>query len=570
VLAPGVVMPDRLDEIAERLRAVEAEMSRVSARLDALEHQASGHATGASDQAREAQPESLPLLPVTRADLGSSLSLTGRTFIVLGGAFLLRALTESSRVPARVGVVLGLAYAVAWIVAADRAARHRNGISALFHGLTGVLVGLPLLWETSTTFGVLSATGCAAALGLFTTLTLVVSDRQRLRTLALVALTGALSIAVPLAVMTNGFVPFAVLLVVLVAITLVIAARRQWAWLAWPAAFIADSFLFVLTARAGSVGPPTTASTALTLSLALLVVTIGYLVARAMGPPRRLTLFEMAQTVVAVALGLGSSLWLGAAAGVPRSAVGAITLAVALLAYLTVVRVLAPRGRTARTTQFFATMGLVLVLAGMRALVPGAALPLILAAIALTAAWCSRRQDSATATLHGLAYAVGALVAAGWTSQLITSWVGVPTVWPSLDVPLLATFGVAWMCLLLRPSSDSRIVSFARMGYAVSAVLVTSAVLLTLLGPLVAGSPADAGVLATLRTAVLTIGAILVAACARIEAVRDFSALVYPVLICGGFKLVAEDFGHSRPATLFIALALFGAALVIAPKLAKR
>ena len=54
---------------------------------------------------------------------------------------------------------------------------------------------------------------------------------------------------------------------------------------------------------------------AIALNLSMLVVTVGYLVARAMGPARRLSVFEMGQTTVAVALGLGSALWLGAAAG---------------------------------------------------------------------------------------------------------------------------------------------------------------------------------------------------------------------------------------------------------------
>jgi hypothetical protein len=34
-----------------------------------------------------------------------------------------------------------------------------------------------------------------------------------------------------------------------------------------------------------------------------------------------------------------------------------------------------------------------------------------------------------------------------------------------------------------------------------------------------------------------------------------------------GLKMVAQDFKFSRPATLFIALALYGAALIIAPRL---
>ena len=47
---------------------------------------------------------------------------------------------------------------------------------------------------------------------------------------------------------------------------------------------------------------------------------------------------------------------------------------------------------------------------------------------------------------------------------------------------------------------------------------------------------------------------------ARLPAARRRSAL----------KMVAQDFMHSRPATLFVALALYGAALIVAPRLRRR
>jgi hypothetical protein len=42
------------------------------------------------------------------------------------------------------------------------------------------------------------------------------------------------------------------------------------------------------------------------------------------------------------------------------------------------------------------------------------------------------------------------------------------------------------------------------------------------------------------------------------------------VLAAGGLKLLVEDLPRSRPATLFIALALYGGALIVAPRLASR
>jgi hypothetical protein len=42
---------------------------------------------------------------------------------------------------------------------------------------------------------------------------------------------------------------------------------------------------------------------------------------------------------------------------------------------------------------------------------------------------------------------------------------------------------------------------------------------------------------------------------------------VYPLLVLVGLKMVAQDFKYSRPATLFIALAVYGIALIVAPRL---
>jgi hypothetical protein len=41
------------------------------------------------------------------------------------------------------------------------------------------------------------------------------------------------------------------------------------------------------------------------------------------------------------------------------------------------------------------------------------------------------------------------------------------------------------------------------------------------------------------------------------------------VLVAGGLKLLAEDLRHSRASTLFVALALYGGALIVAPRLAR-
>jgi hypothetical protein len=75
------------------------------------------------------------------------------------------------------------------------------------------------------------------------------------------------------------------------------------------------------------------------------------------------------------------------------------------------------------------------------------------------------------------------------------------------------------------------------------------------------------GILATVRTGVLAVATLLVAAVARRDRFREWGWLVYPLLVVVGLKMVAQDFKYSRPATLFIALALYGVALIVAPRL---
>lgn len=77
----------------------------------------------------------------------------------------------------------------------------------------------------------------------------------------------------------------------------------------------------------------------------------------------------------------------------------------------------------------------------------------------------------------------------------------------------------------------------------------------------------DLGVLATVRTGVLAVATLLIAWIGRHARFREWGWLVYPLLVGTGLKMVAQDFMHSRPATLFIAMALYGTALIVAPRL---
>ena len=103
------------------------------------------------------------------------LGLLGRTCIVLGGAFSLRALTNTGQVPMDAGVWLGLAYASLWLVLAGRA----TGASAFFHGLSALLVALPLVVEAVLGFKVMSGAVGSLVLMSFAVATLGVAWRRQ-------------------------------------------------------------------------------------------------------------------------------------------------------------------------------------------------------------------------------------------------------------------------------------------------------------------------------------------------------------------------------------------------------
>jgi hypothetical protein len=97
--------------------------------------------------------------------------------------------------------------------------------------------------------------------------------------------------------------------------------------------------------------------------------------------------------------------------------------------------------------------------------------------------------------------------------------------------------------------------------------------ILAMLAPALSGTPgsgADAGIVATARTSILAAAALALAWAGRRDRFREAGWLLYPVLVAGGLKLLLEDLPHSRPATLFLALAFYGGALIAAPRMGRR
>ena len=121
----------------------------------------------------------------------------------------------------------------------------------------------------------------------------------------------------------------------------------------------------------------------------------------------------------------------------------------------------------------------------------------------------------------------------------------------------------------LRSVDTSGSSEYARIPRAVVALLVAIAGG-AWLAALVLSDGTTAGNAATVRTFALAATALALAGLGRAPRLREAAWLVYPTLAAGGVKLLAEDFPHSTAATLFIALAIAGGALIAAPRLIGR
>ena len=565
-------MTDRLEELQSAVRELSGDVRRLEARVRQLEGR---ERTPVASTAGDA--EAARVLPGIAMPQGT-VALVGRTLLVLAGAYVARALTDARAVPAGVGVALGLAYAVFWQLRADREARASRRESAVFHAIASSLVAFPLVWEATARFGLLGPGAAGAALvGLFG-LGLAVAWRQGL-TLGAWLTTGlTLATAVALLVATHDLLAvFAALLAVAAGLEW-LAYRERWLGLRWAAALVLDAVAFLLAALVarpqglpeGYV--PLAAPVAAGALLALPALYVVSLAARTLRRERPVTLFEAAQGTLAILLGFGGAWRVLVAHGGSTTGLGVLALLLGALCYGAAFAFAERRAGQGRNFYFYATAGGLLAVGGANVVAFGPALPFALGALGLAAAVFGRRFDRMTLRVHSAFYlAAGALetglfvacarALAGQANGSLPALAWVAAVAAAAGWAVLATDAGA-------PRSGG-----ARVPQLLLAVLVVFAIGKALQVGLWAGlgerAVGDPGVAAVLRTAVLATLALGLAFAARRGTWPELGWLVYPVVALGGVKLLLQDLRDGRPATLVVSLALYGAVLVLAPRLMK-
>lgn len=563
-------MEERLTLVEDQLVSLQATVSRLEQRLARLEagSDTADHAS-AEDRAAEAVPDgagdAVPSWGLR------AVSLAGRSLLVFAGAYLLRALTDSGTLPAAAGVGVGLAYAGVWLAAAARA---RDALGAAFHGGSATLVAFPLIVEATLRFALFTPAAAAVVLGAAASAFGTTAWWTRQRPLAWMATTAATVAGIVIAVRGDATAPFAVLFVLIGIGTLWLGYDREWTILRWPAAAVANIFVLGVTARAVNPEIGQSPWTALGVQFLLLGGYLSSIAVRTIVRGRGVIPFEVVQTVAALGVGLGGAIAVTRALDTGTTTLGAAACAMGAATYAVAFLWVERRGTGVENFLFYTSLALVLTLAGLNVLFDGAALAMSWAGLGVGAAALGGRLSRMTLFSHAAAYLAGAAVAAGLLTHTLQAMAGESAgllgwlPWPALVVAFAAA-----ACAVIRvdgqPELPWTLRQIPRLALIVIGALGAASIGVDALAWASGstGTGTGMGVLATERTAVLSLLALAAAWATRWPRLSSGGVLVYPVLLLTGLRLVVEDLRHSTPSTLFVAFAFYGAALILAPRL---
>lgn len=552
----------------DRLATLESRLTEIERRLDALEG-----CSSASASAEPAAPE-----PSLDDGLLADASVhIGRVLLIFGGAYLLRAITDYRFVPTGPGLLMGAAYALFWLYMAWRrqqSTRHRA--SAAFYGATSVLLALPLLVEAVSRFKLLSGLQGAVALTLYCAVALAVAAIANLRTLGWLVCAGGIVAGFAIIIVAQTAVPVAYFLLALGIGVLWVVYWRHWLGLQWFAAIGANAGTVALIALGSSeqwqLDPGTAALCGSILLLAYLssFATGSHLLGRSLGA------FELLQALFAAGIAWWATTGAAQAGVTDLAGAGSVGIVLGAVAYALA---FSSQTRKASGRNYFVylTLGLVFVIAGSVMLLSGNLAAAAWAVMAIVMAWVSGRTGRVALSLQCTILLLASGVGSGILATGLIALAGNASApWPTLNLWHLGVALATVVCLFLPVAQQSerwgasaglpQLIVLALSVWEVGGLMVV--VLAPAVAAITAAEP-NLAVLASLRTAVLSVASVTLALSSRFSRWPEARWLVYPLLVLVALKLFVEDFPNGKPASLFVALFFVGSALLAVARLLK-
>jgi hypothetical protein len=586
--ASGDSMQDKLAPIETAVELLSKQLQQLEGRVSQLEGR--DHLTAVSPIVESSDPAAIDtsvaaiaaVTPSESFTVAHVLGLIGRTFLILCGAFLLRSLTDTGTMPLALGVALGLTYAAVWLLAADRGAGRGRPLSAVLFGLASVVIAYPLIWEAATKFDLLDADAATALLTVFSVSMFAVAWRRNLEIFAWCVSAAALVTDLTILLTYRNWGSGAALALLVGGVSLWFAHSRGWMALRWPVAVIVNVVPLMIVSvslRSTAPGIPGGPSVplAVALFLAYLVVYLGTFSLLMLKVGQRPGGFEFVQSAVCLVVGLTSL------AAVTRGMDGAIEilgwgmLFVGTASYGVSFAFVDRHLGMGRRFFYYTSLGLILVIWGMRTVADDPTAIAILGALGIAAALAGRTKDRYTLRAHSAAYVTAAAAIAGLGAQAVeTLLLPITGTGSSAAVSGIAVAAAAVTCyFVIAPIQQVESLRWpTRIPPFVLAVVALTSLATVGLGWAFEffghGSAVGPPWTAAIRTAILSLSAIILAGLGSRRHLFELIWLVYPLLVVTGIKLVLEDLRHGNPLALFVSFAFLGIALIVAPRLLRR
>ncbi|MFN2375080.1 MAG: hypothetical protein ABR538_00995 [Candidatus Binatia bacterium] len=572
-------MAQSRDEIETRIESMAKELADLRRRVLELE------VVGASPLPipGTAEGPSFPFLTESRP--AEIVGLAGRSLVVLGGAFLLRAVSAAALLPDVSGPLLGLLYAALWIWQADRSAARGQRTGAFFHGLSGLAIASPLIWEATSRFHLLPGLVAGPAVVAFLGAGLLVSFRRDLRLLSWASVAVSLATTLALLLSTREFVLYTAVLVALAGVVEWFGIRGRWPELRWGPAAVLD---LVLALLAVLVSQPRMSQEAvarldpggiLVVSLLAPVVYLGSVATATLWHRRAISGFELVQVAASLLFGIGTALVTMAFHGGNPVVIAAPVVLVGAVCYAVAFRSIDAAEHPRLNFYAYSSFAGILVAVGTALLLDAQMLAWTWLVLGVAGAVLGVRHGRNTLRLHGALYLAAASFCSGLATVAVHGLVGpLDALWIRPSPPAAGVMLASMACYAMfasRVARDDPHWSGSIPRLIVAAVALTG--LAGLLAPWLtglllaaAGGLDRAAYLATVRTCLLSTLAAALAWGGRRWSLQDLAWLVYPLMAANGVRLLWEDLRYGDPVNLFLAFGFYGGALIVASRMQKQ
>ncbi len=550
-------LPEQMDSLAHRVDELER-------RVERLEHPAEALVASA------AQPVPAPVAqPSAIEKAGGLFPVLGRAMLGIAGAYVLRAVMESGSLPKLAVAAVAVAYAVAWLVWATRAARFAG---AVYAGTSALILG-PMLWELTLRFSLLPPAAAAGVLAGFV-LTATALEWRRTRGPAYwVAYCAAAVMALLLSIATHVMLPFIAALLLMLVLCEYCTALGHGSTIRLLVAGIADFAIWMMifmysgpeNARADY--PPLQPAALLAPACLLFAINAASVAAATIQLRRTISVFETLQAIVAFLLAVSSVLFFQPTHASLLLGVGCLVLAGATYAAsFARFRQAAER----RNFRVFMAWSAALLLAGAFWTLPAgwAAAGLGLAALLSVAAgvWL----QCVPLDLHGVVYLTAGAIVAGLPGFVADALTG-----PSPPRPVWAIFAVAASAVLCYAVGRERVgeawqqqllhfVPAFLASCAVAALLVEG--LLRLVALFITPVLFH---LAFIRTLTVCSVALALAFGGRVLERLEMTRIAYAAVAFMAVKLIFEDLREGRMDFIALSIFLFAVTLIAVPRLGR-